>query len=192
MTLQKIARSLCPMFLKCGHCKREFVASPRQEKRTRCSKKHRPRFGYGCSPECVANIGVKHRKSGKRLPLGKLAVSRVQNAIEKGKLTRPDACEKCGTKPGKSVTGRSLIEGHHEDHTKALEVKWLCRQCHRNITPTCRGERHKMSKFTEEDVHRIRRLLALDYGINELGKMFGVTHKAISDVRDGSTWRWLK
>lgn len=180
------------MLLKCGHCKKEFVASSRQEKRTRCSKKHRPRFGYGCSPVCVANIGVKHRKCKQRLPIKKLAGSRVHNALEKGKLIRPVACENCGVVPGKNIFGRSLIEGHHEDHNKALEVRWLCRQCHQNITPVCWGERHKMSRFKEKDVRRIRRLLSLDFGVNELGEMYSVTHKAISDIRDGKTWRRLK
>src|SRR5882672_5101132 len=163
------------MLLNCANCGKEFVASARQEKRTRCSQEHRPKYGYGCSPECVSRIGVKHRKCKERLPLKRLAVSRVQNALERGLLVRPAACENCGAKPGKNKFGRSLIEGHHEDHNKALQVRWLCRPCHQDVTPVCRGERHKMSRFKEKDVRRIRKLLSSGVGVNELGKMYGVT-----------------
>ncbi len=40
-----------------------------------------------------------------------------------GILVIPGACEQCGR------TGTRL-EKHHEDYSKPLEVKWLCRACH--------------------------------------------------------------
>lgn len=46
-------------------------------------------------------------------------------AIETGVLVRPDTCEMCGEKP---KVGK--IQGHHEDYSKPLEVKWLCVRCH--------------------------------------------------------------
>lgn len=41
-------------------------------------------------------------------------------AIKSGKLTRLP-CESCGA---------TKSEAHHEDYSKPLEVKWLCRKCH--------------------------------------------------------------
>lgn len=46
----------------------------------------------------------------------------VALAIKFGHLVRPESCEKCKKicKP----------QAHHDDYSKPLEVKWLCRKCH--------------------------------------------------------------
>jgi hypothetical protein len=51
-----------------------------------------------------------------------LARGAIADAIRAGKLTPPLRCEQCGL--GKP-------EAHHEDYSKTLDVKWLCRQCHK-------------------------------------------------------------
>jgi hypothetical protein len=38
---------------------------------------------------------------------------------------RPDNCEQCGLKPEYEA-----LQGHHDDYSKPLEVRWLCRSCH--------------------------------------------------------------
>jgi len=53
------------------------------------------------------------------------ARSVVSQAIESGRLQRPNACEKCGA--------IGMVEAHHflgyaEEHW--LDVKWLCKSCH--------------------------------------------------------------
>lgn len=45
----------------------------------------------------------------------------VFKAIRAGVLVRPSACSYCGRE------GR--IEAHHEDHSKPLEITWLCHSC---------------------------------------------------------------
>ncbi len=47
----------------------------------------------------------------------------AQNARRTGLLVRPDTCERC------DLVGVPL-HGHHDDYSKPLEVKWLCRTCH--------------------------------------------------------------
>ena len=55
-------------------------------------------------------------------PLRHKANTAVGSAIRDGRLKRPDFCEKCGTacKPN----------GHHDDYSKPLNVRWLCLGCH--------------------------------------------------------------
>jgi len=55
----------------------------------------------------------------------------VATALRAGRLVRPRTCSECGRAPGRDQLGRSLIEAHHEDHGRPLDVRWLCRRCHR-------------------------------------------------------------
>lgn len=48
----------------------------------------------------------------------------VRRAIKSGKLHKPKLCEFCfQPKP---------LQGHHEDYSKPLDVKWLCAGCHKS------------------------------------------------------------
>jgi ribosomal protein S27AE len=48
----------------------------------------------------------------------------VQNALRRGKLKK-EPCEKCG------ATQR--IEAHHDDYSKPLAVRWLCKRDHMRL-----------------------------------------------------------
>lgn len=48
------------------------------------------------------------------------ASNKINNAIRAGKMTR-DPCEVCGNPKS---------EGHHDDYSKPLEVRWLCKKHH--------------------------------------------------------------
>ena len=45
----------------------------------------------------------------------------VGNAVRDGRLTR-EPCEACGT--------TERVEAHHDDYSKPLEVRWLCKAHH--------------------------------------------------------------
>jgi hypothetical protein len=69
----------------------------------------------------------------------------VARAVKKGRLVRPDKCQRC------PATGD--IEAHHDDHSKLLDVMWLC--------PICHAARHKelgrlrtMAKIYESNAGR--------------------------------------
>jgi hypothetical protein len=55
-------------------------------------------------------------------PQRRVAHQMTSNAIRGGRLVRPDTCSACGKhcKP----------EAHHDEYSKPLEVRWLCRSCH--------------------------------------------------------------
>ena len=60
------------------------------------------------------------RKRRERNPEKYKAVTAVGNAIRDGRLIR-QPCEICGEKK---------VEAHHDDYSKPLEVRWLCRKHH--------------------------------------------------------------
>lgn len=64
------------------------------------------------------------RANAERMLIAKRASSAINNAIRDGRLMRPNQCEECG------VTGNH-IEGAHWDYSRPMDVRWLCRRCHR-------------------------------------------------------------
>lgn len=91
--------------------------------------------GYYCRP-CNTKRLKKYRstkegrfkvyqavyRSIRKNSLHQLARYKVFFAVKKGVLKRPKVCPMCKK--------RKMIEAHHEDYTKPLQVVWMCRQCH--------------------------------------------------------------
>ena len=44
------------------------------------------------------------------------------NAVKKGIIIHVNKCSLCGAEDN--------VEGHHDDYTKSLVVRWLCHKCH--------------------------------------------------------------
>jgi replicative DNA helicase len=55
-------------------------------------------------------------------PIRKRARRAVQSALERGELTKPEACERCD--------GKGEVGAHHRDYSRPLDVRWLCSGCH--------------------------------------------------------------
>ncbi|MCE9565783.1 MAG: hypothetical protein K8U57_27475 [Planctomycetes bacterium] len=85
--------------------------------------------GYAGMPH-----GIEERPDGevaKRTAAYQLkaaAWAEVKNAIARGDLL-PSPCEVCGI-PIRAPDGWRQVEAHHDDYTKPLEVRWLCRKHH--------------------------------------------------------------
>lgn len=54
----------------------------------------------------------------------------VERALKQGLLVRPAICPACGCEDQGGVDGRTLIQAHHDDYAKQLDIKWLCVSCH--------------------------------------------------------------
>lgn len=61
-----------------------------------------------------------HRSYGKQKDAARKA---LWNALKRGEIVR-EPCEVCGA---------TTVDGHHEDYSKPLEVRWLCRTHHMKI-----------------------------------------------------------
>ena len=55
-------------------------------------------------------------------PVKQAARIAVQRAIEAGTLVRPPTCSACSREVA--------VQGHHDDYSKPLDVRWLCVPCH--------------------------------------------------------------
>lgn len=65
------------------------------------------------------NIKAQRTRYNRRYPERKAAYDKVYRALKTGQLLKkPCFC------------GSIDVEAHHEDYAKALEVIWICRQCH--------------------------------------------------------------
>jgi cytochrome c2 len=112
------------------------------------------------------------------------ARSRVQTAINSGRLIRPSRCERCH-KIGKSgKDGRSTIQCHHKDYRKPLDVVWLCAKCHRMETPQ-RGEKNSFAKLTKRQANAIRKD---PRSHRVLGEVYGVHHAQIGRIKRGESY----
>lgn len=72
------------------------------------------------TPERRAFKSAAQRLYRERNPQKRAARVIVSNAIRDGRLLR-QPCEGCGSEK---------VHAHHEDYTKPLDVRWLCKDCH--------------------------------------------------------------
>lgn len=93
---------------------------------------------YGVSRQYIGNLlsqaGIKKGRGGhnkipeKNKAWNMKATALVNNAIAKGVII-PEPCQICGIF-GKAENGRRLVDAHHDDYNKPLDVRWLCKAHH--------------------------------------------------------------
>lgn len=92
--------------------KRKYAIANRERRRLAC-KRYRERH-----PDRVKKTMAAWAL---RNPERNRARWAVNNAVRDGRLKK-GPCEKCGT--------TIKVDGHHDDYSKILEVRWLCHTCH--------------------------------------------------------------
>jgi hypothetical protein len=66
------------------------------------------------------------------------ARSLLSNAVCYGKIVRPTICSLCGSDKG-------VIEAHHPDYSKPLDVIWVCKSCHFMVHNRVKFHRDRLS-----------------------------------------------
>lgn len=94
---------------RCRNCERKFLVDIE-------------RFAGGiyCSDKCCSadwsSLSIERTDR-----LKDIAHAATTRAIRLGILTR-QPCEECGSS--------TKVEAHHDDYTKPLQIRWLCKLCH--------------------------------------------------------------
>jgi len=65
----------------------------------------------------------KYYWSNKKTRIKARARASIRNQVTARRIKK-EPCEKCGNIDS---------EAHHEDYSKALEVNWLCKECHKKL-----------------------------------------------------------
>lgn len=113
-------------------------------------------------------------------PQDEYARGAVRDAITRGEIAVPSACERCGAVNRRCSDGRRYLQAHHPDHRKPLLVEWLCPKCHRQETPLACGERSGNAKLNVVSVAEARRLHSEGATFTALASRFGVDRRTIS------------
>lgn len=71
------------------------------------------------------------RKWAKENPTRRRAQRQLNRAVEVGEVIPPKQCSLCKGVPGRGRDGRRLIQAHHPDYSRPLDVEWLCPPCHK-------------------------------------------------------------
>lgn len=75
---------------------------------------------YAEDPEYREKVKAASRAVPRHIWRARAAVRR---ALKRGDLVRPAVCEKCER--------HGVVEAAHKDYAAPLDVRWLCRSCHR-------------------------------------------------------------
>lgn len=105
---------------KCKECARADVSSNYGAKRPQYSayEQHRQ-----ADPQRRTRKQAYLRAHNKRNPQKAKARRALGYAVSTGKVARLP-CEVCGNPKS---------QGHHDDYSKPLDVRWLCFRCHREV-----------------------------------------------------------
>lgn len=102
---------------KCKECTKKDVAENYRKNRDHYAEYERERFKR---PERKEAIQEYQRRRRERHPEKDRARYITTNAVRDGRLIR-QPCQVCGD---------AKSEAHHDDYSKPLEVRWLCRMHH--------------------------------------------------------------
>ncbi len=141
-----------------------------------------------------------------------VAYIKVKAAIRRGDLVNPGRCEQCGSD--------KAVNGHHDDYSKPMGVRWLCQKCHLTwhcangpglnrdkeaiiraceecggrIAPGSRSDRRFCSEKCRRQAFERIRNSATVFRTTRLksGKISVVLHLEYPTLRPGDRIRWVR
>lgn len=101
---------------------RENIDHYKQYEKERANLPHRvkARELYLQTDEGRKSASQAKARYAKKYPLKRTATSAVSNALRDGRLIK-GPCEVCGKKK---------VEAHHDDYSRPLNIRWLCKKHH--------------------------------------------------------------
>lgn len=102
---------------KCKECTKADVRSYRGDNKDKIAEYEYERSKRPDRRLYAAEQGRRHRSEN---PQKYKARTAVGNAVRDGRLVRKP-CESCGSRKS---------EAHHDDYSRPLDVRWLCKPCH--------------------------------------------------------------
>lgn len=131
-------------------------------------------FGGYRTSQGYGSIGRKVNGKHKKFGAHRLAYAEVHGPIPEGMCV----CHKCDNRICVNVD--HLFLGTNADNTRDRDAKG------RGVNP--KGSAHGMSKLTEQDIPRIRDMIACGCSNVDIGKWFGVSCSTISHIKTGKKW----
>jgi len=98
----------------------------------------------------------------KKYPEKARARSLLSNAICDGKIIRPLKCSLCGFDKG-------IIEAHHPDYLRPLDVVWVCKSCHFMVHGRIKIHRDRLSGRNPKGYATVKTCEETARGISEEG-----------------------
>lgn len=131
---------------KCKECTKSAALKYRSENLDRVKEYDRQRGQLEHRKEGVRLRAWRYSKRPAKLWRGRniekyKAHVALNNAIRSGMLVKPDHCEQCPR--------TYMLEGHHDDYSKPLEVQWLCKWCHMARHRELNGMRRQAARQCE-------------------------------------------
>jgi len=108
---------------KCRSCANSQVSLWRQKNKSKVLEQERRRFRD--NPQ---KRKLKKQRYRDKWPEKTGAQQVLRSRVYRGTIQKPSACSACGASHPKH-----LIQGHHEDYSKPLDVIWMCASCHNAI-----------------------------------------------------------
>lgn len=79
---------------------------------------------YSQTEVAKSNARKSVKKSKEKYRNATLSRSALSNAIISGRVIREPSCSVCSS--------TKLVQGHHDDYDRPLDIIWLCVKCHRS------------------------------------------------------------
>lgn len=113
----------------CKTCKNAISEQTRADPSVRASRNKRRRDNRHSTG--LPARDRRHAAKREGLYPEKAAAKKALNwAVASGQIVKPQTCEACGQVPRQRQDGGSGLQGHHDDYSKPLDVRWLCIGCH--------------------------------------------------------------